>query len=120
MLIKALRLFLGYIIVGLSFITRPRKTKRETEKQEHVNRLAEGLSLYQFYACPFCVKVRRTLRRLNIPVATVNAQQAESKQALLNGGGRVKVPCLKIVEQGETKWLYDSNEIIDYLEKQCA
>lgn len=119
MLIKALRLFFGYIIVAISFLTRPKKTKRPEEQQLVVNELAEGLSLYQFYACPFCVKVRRALRRLNVPVGTVNAQQDENREALLSGGGRVKVPCLKIEEQGETTWLYESKEIISYLEGRC-
>tara|TARA_R110000868_G_scaffold120477_2_gene319719 strand:+ start:6640 stop:6978 length:339 start_codon:yes stop_codon:yes gene_type:complete len=111
---------LGYIIVAISFITSPRKAKRPVEQQAQVNKVAEGLTLYQFYACPFCVKVRRAMRRLNIPVATLNAQQAEHKTALLEGGGRVKVPCLRIVENGSSQWLYESKEIVAYLEQRCA
>ncbi|MGK0442054.1 MAG: glutaredoxin [Pseudohongiellaceae bacterium] len=120
MVVKALRLGLGYIIVFFSFLTRPKKTKRSDEQQMEVDQQAASLSLYQFYACPFCVKVRRSLRRLNMPVVTVNAQQQENREALMHGGGRVKVPCLKIVENGEEKWLYESKEIISYLEKRCA
>ena len=120
MVVKALRLGLGYLIVGISFLTRPKKIKRSEEQQKKVNQLAESLSLYQFYACPFCVKVRRAMHRLNIPVATVNAQQDLSRTELMEGGGKVKVPCLKIVENGEAKWLYESKDIITYLEQRCA
>jgi glutaredoxin len=119
-LVKALRLGLGYIIVFFSFLTNPKKAKRPQDLQVQVDQLSASLSLYQFYACPFCVKVRRSLRRLNMPVATVNAQQQENREALLQGGGRVKVPCLRIVENGEEKWLYNSKDIISYLEKRCA
>ena len=119
-MLKVLRLVLGYSIVAISFITSPRKAKRPPAQQAHINQLAEDLTLYQFYACPFCVKVRRALRRLNMPVATINAQQPEHKAELLEGGGRVKVPCLKIVENGSTQWLYESKAIVEYLEKRCA
>ena len=120
MIVKALRLGLGYIIVFFSFLTRPKKARRTDEAQNKVDQVSASLALYQFYACPFCVKVRRTLRRLNMPVATVDAQQPANKQELLAGGGKVKVPCLKIVENGEAKWLYESKDIISYLEKRCA
>ena len=120
MIVKALRLGLGYIIVFFSFLTRPRKAKRSEEAQRKVDQAAASLALYQFYACPFCIKVRRALRRLNMPVATVDAQQPEIKEELQQGGGKVKVPCLKIVENGEAKWLYESKDIISYLEKRCA
>jgi glutathione S-transferase len=40
------------------------------------------------------------------------------RQALLAGGGRVKVPCLRIEENGKTTWMYESKAIIDYLDQR--
>ncbi len=36
------------------------------------------------------------------------------------GGGRVKVPCLRIEKDGKTEWMYESSDIVTYLEKQFA
>ena len=69
MFVKALRVGLGQLIIFIDFITRPSKKKRPAAAQAQVESAAKGLTLYQFHACPFCVKTRRTLRRLNVPVA---------------------------------------------------
>ena len=61
MLIKALRIGLGQLVVFADWVSRPRKLKRSPEAQAEVERATANLALYQFHACPFCVKVRRTL-----------------------------------------------------------
>ncbi|CRM95266.1 MULTISPECIES: glutathione S-transferase N-terminal domain-containing protein [Pseudomonas] len=121
MFVKALRVGLGQIIIVGDFLTRPRKKQRTAEQQAQVNDAAKGLTLYQFHACPFCVKTRRTLHRLNVPVALKDAKNNEQdRQTLLEQGGKIKVPCLRIEENGQTSWMYDSKVIIDYLDKRFA
>ncbi|MBC9250816.1 glutaredoxin [Pseudomonas alcaligenes] len=121
MLIKALRIGLGQIIIFLDFITRPRKLKRSVEAQAQVEREAASLALYQFHACPFCVKTRRNLHRLNVPMTLRDAKNdATHRQALLEQGGKIQVPCLRIEEQGESRWLYDSKAIAAYLNQRFA
>ncbi|MDG9923022.1 MULTISPECIES: glutaredoxin domain-containing protein [unclassified Pseudomonas] len=121
MLIKALRIGLGQIIIFLDFITRPRKLKRSPQEQAQVENAAQGLALYQFHACPFCVKTRRTLHRLNVPVALRDAKNdAGRRQELLEQGGKVQVPCLRIEESGEVRWLYESKAIGAYLNERFA
>ena len=121
MFVKALRVGLGHVIIAGDYITRPRKKLRPAEQQAQVNAAAKELTLYQFHACPFCVKTRRTLHRLNVPVALKDAKNNEQdRQALLEQGGKIKVPCLRIEENGQTTWMYDSKVIIDYLDKRFA
>ncbi len=121
MLIKALRNGLGQIIVLGDAITRPRPQQRSPQGQASVTRDAAGLSLYQFHACPFCVKTRRAIHRLNIPIALHDAKNDKlRREELLAGGGKIKVPCLRIEEQGETRWMYESDQIIAYLEQRFA
>ncbi|AZF06497.1 glutathione S-transferase N-terminal domain-containing protein [Pseudomonas sp. R5-89-07] len=121
MFVKALRVGLGQIIIASDFLTRPRKKQRPAEQQAQVNEAAKDLTLYQFHACPFCVKTRRTLHRLNVPVALKDAKNnAQDRQTLLEQGGKIKVPCLRIEENGQTTWMYDSKVIIDYLDKRFA
>ena len=121
MIVKALRVGLGQLIVFGDWISRPAKRKRDPAAQALVEQQARGLSLYQFHACPFCVKTRRTLHRLNVPVALRDAKHDPlHRQALLEGGGRVKVPCLRIEEDGKTTWMYESKAIIAYLDKRFS
>ena len=73
---------------------------------------------YQFKSCPLCIKIRRQIKRqsLNIPLLDAQHNQQHRKE-LLNGGGEVKVPCLKIVsDTGEVSWMYESNDIMQYLQ----
>ncbi|MBO0368821.1 MULTISPECIES: glutaredoxin family protein [Pseudomonas] len=119
MIVKALRVGLGQLIVFGDLISRPAKRKRNAAAQAAVEQQAKGLALYQFHACPFCVKTRRNLHRLNVPVALRDAKNDPlHRQALLEGGGRVKVPCLRIEEAGEVTWMYESKAIIAYLEQR--
>ncbi|MCL8305999.1 MULTISPECIES: glutaredoxin family protein [Pseudomonas] len=121
MIVKALRVGLGQLIVFGDWISRPAKRKRDAATQAQVTKDAQNLALYQFHACPFCVKTRRTLHRLNVPVALRDAKNDPThRQALLEGGGRVKVPCLRIEEAGEVTWMYESKDIIAYLDKRFA
>lgn len=116
---KALRVGLGQLVIGIDFLTRPGRKKRDPQAQAAVDEAARGLTLYQFHACPFCVKTRRALRRLNVPVALRDAKNNElDRQTLLNEGGRIKVPCLRIEEDGKTVWIYESKVIIDYLDQR--
>ena len=121
MIVKALRVGLGQVIVFLDWISRPAKRKRDPAAQARVEQEARGLSLYQFHACPFCVKTRRTLHRLNVPVTLRDAKNNEQdRQTLLTEGGKIKVPCLRIEEDGKTTWLYESKAIIAYLDQRFS
>jgi glutaredoxin len=118
MILKALREGLGRLIVFIDFLTRPKKMLRTAEEQEVVNRQVSGLSLYQYYACPFCVRVRREIHRLNLPIELRDAQNNQQfRQELLAEGGEIQVPCLRIEEDGKSLWMYESKEIIQYLQE---
>ncbi|KRC71690.1 glutaredoxin 2 [compost metagenome] len=121
MLVKALRVGLGQLIVVGDALTRPRPQRRSAQGQATVNTEAAALSLYQFHACPFCVKTRRAIHRLNVPITLRDAKQdAQAREQLLAGGGKVKVPCLRIDEADGTRWMYESGDIIAYLEQRFA
>ncbi|MFP8964993.1 glutaredoxin family protein [Pokkaliibacter sp. CJK22405] len=121
MLVKALRLGLGELVIFGDLVSRPRKMKRSAEAQSEVEQATRSLSLYQFRACPFCVKTRRTMHRLNLPIETRDAKNNPThRQELEQGGGRIKVPCLRIEENGQTRWMYESKDIIAYLNQQFS
>lgn len=122
MIAKALRNGLGCIIATIDQLTRPPKKQRSAEAQREVEAKTAKMSLYQFAGCPFCIKVRRAMHKLNLPIRTVDINKdAEAEQALIAGGGRRTVPCLRIEkDDGSVQWMYESNDIIQYLQTEFA
>lgn len=119
MLIKALRNGLGMILVFANWLTLPRALKRPAGEQQAVNEQAQSLQLYQFRACPFCIKVRRHLHRLNVPVRTVEASRGSvARSELEEQGGKSQVPCLRIQTEQGVQWLYESSAINQYLDER--
>ncbi len=114
-----LRWVIGRIILLLNFIFTPKSPKRAVSVQAEIDQSTQGLSLYQLPACPFCVKVRRDMKRkgLNIQLCNIN-EKNDYRTELQQEGGKHKVPCLKIVaDNGQLEWLYESNDIITYLQQ---
>ena len=61
------------------------------------------------------------MHRLNLPIALKDAKNnPQDRQALLEQGGKIKVPCLRIDEGDTVTWLYDSKVIGAYLEDRFA
>lgn len=48
-------------------------------------------------------------------VEMVNTSEAKHHLDLLKGGGKGQVPCLRIESEGQVEWMYESDEIINYL-----
>jgi glutathione S-transferase len=76
------------------------------------------MAIYQFETCPFCVKVRRELRRQSLSIELRDAKNdLDIKAELVREGGRHKVPCLRTDNpDGSIDWLYESSDIIAHLQ----
>ncbi|UCE90171.1 MAG: glutaredoxin, partial [Pseudomonadota bacterium] len=111
---KTLRAILGPLLLLWDRLTTPKGVQRPAHEQQHVDQRTRHLVLYQYRTCPFCIKVRRAIKRLSLSIETRDAQgDPLSREQLLQGGGQVRVPCLKIVdENGDTTWMYESTEIV--------
>ncbi|HHI76568.1 MAG TPA: glutaredoxin [Gammaproteobacteria bacterium] len=120
MILRAVRWALGQLILGIDWLTRPRPPQRTPEAQAALDAQTRNLALYQFRLCPFCVKVRRAIRRLGLNIELRDAlNDPRHKAALVEQGGEYKVPCLAITEEdGKTRWLYESSDIIAWLEER--
>ena len=114
---RTLRTVLGPFMLLKERLTQPTGVQRAPEAQATVDLQCQSLALYQFSTCPFCIKVRQEMRRLSLPIEKRDAQHDSAhRDALLQGSGATKVPCLKITDsQGQTQWLQDSNAIMAYL-----
>ena len=113
-----IRKILGSLILFFNWAFTPRGIKRGADTQATVDEQTGKLILYQYKACPFCVKVRRVMKRLSLNIETRDVKRCNTtREQLLAGGGDLKVPCLRIEDaDGSVKWMYESPEIINYLE----
>jgi len=119
---RSLRVVIGPFILLWEIVTTPKGVVRQPEEQRQVDLQCRGLILYQFRTCPFCIKVRKEIHRLSLNIEHRDAQtDQQNREALLQGGGQIKVPCLKITdEQGNSQWMYESADIIQYLHGRFA
>lgn len=117
---RGLRVVLAPVMMMSEKLTTPASIERTPEDQARVDQACQGLALYQFRTCPFCIKVRKEIARLGLNIEPRDTQlDPAHKQALLEGGGQSKVPCLKIThDDGREEWLYESDTINSWLHQQ--
>ncbi len=117
---KVVHLVVGPILLIWDWLTSPKGVQRPLHHQQRIDEETRNLTLYQFRTCPFCIRVRRAIKRYSLNIETRDAlKDISSRKQLLEGGGKIKVPCLKIVDsQGDVTWMYESATIIQHLEEQ--
>src|SRR5450759_2656248 len=97
---RSLRVIIGPFLLLWEVVTTPKGVVRQPEEQRQVDLQCRELILYQFRTCPFCIKVRREIGRLSLNIEQRDAQNdQQNRAALLQGGGQIKVPCLKITDE---------------------
>jgi glutaredoxin len=119
---RFIRLILGQLILFLNWVFTPRSVARDPAEQHAIDQQTASLALYQYQACPFCVKVRRAMKRQQLNIQTRDIKRCEtSREELMAGGGNLKVPCLRIdAGKAGIQWMYESKAIIGYLEGRFA
>jgi glutaredoxin len=117
---RTLRLILGPFLLLKEKLNAPQGIVRTAVAQQAIDQECSKLALYQFKTCPFCIKVRQEMRRLSLNIEFRDAQHdAGNKSALVEGGGSGMVPCLRITEEnGDSRWMYESSDIIAYLRER--
>jgi glutaredoxin len=119
MIMSLIRWPIGRLILLINFVFSPTSPKRSSKEQAKFDVKTKGLSLYQLPSCPFCVKVRRTMKRegLNIELRNIN-QKNDYREELIREGGKRTVPCLRIEKtDGQVEWLYESSDVIAHLQE---
>jgi len=113
---------IGNLIRLVDFLTSPTPIKRPDSEQKSVAEKCKNMTLYHYPACPFCVRVRRNMKRLNLPIRQIDPRKdPQWMQTLEQEGGKVQVPCLQIVDNsGNSTWMYESADINRFLEQQFA
>ena len=80
---------------------------------------ARPLDLWSFEASPFCRIVREKLCTLELPYRLHNVGKGSAgREAFVERSGRMQVPYLEDPNTGQA--LFESNEIVTYLERRYA
>lgn len=119
---RTIRIILApFMLIGEALMT-PKGIVRSAESQQKVDEACKKLVVYQFRTCPFCIKVRREMKRLSLNIEKRDALKDPAARAeLQEGGGEIKVPCLRITDDnGRQTWMYESDDIIAYLRERFA
>jgi glutaredoxin 2 len=82
----------------------------------------QGLSLYQFHACPFCARVRNAADALGIELELRDTLASRDYAAdVIENTGRRTVPVLRIEhDDGKVEWMPESADIVRYLQERFA
>ena len=121
---RIIRLLMRPFLWAWEHLFAPARLVRSEKEQSRVDLETAALSLYQFQHCPFCIKVRRELRRLSLKIELRDAQNSGPfYEELIREGGEYQTPCLKIPDAGAKnghRWMYESDDIIAYLRERFA
>lgn len=96
---------------------------RSSEEQCSLDRESRRIQLYFCKTCPSSIKIKRRCKQLGLRVVEKDVERVNAyRNELIHGGGEVRVPCLRIEgRQGQdTRWLYSSDKIMQYLERRFA
>jgi len=114
-----IRWTLGKIILFLDWLTSPKKPAHSPEKQAELDAQTANMAVYQYFACPFCIKTRRAIRRLGLNIELRDAKNdPQYRLELEQQGGKQQVPCLRLEEAEGITWMYESSDIIGYLNQR--
>jgi glutathione S-transferase len=90
--------------------------QRSESEQRLVEEETAKLALYHYATCGFSMRVRHAIAALSLNVELRDIHQdRDNLGALLAGGGRSTVPCLRIEDDESVQWMYESADIVRYL-----
>lgn len=80
------------------------------------------LKLYHYESCPYSAITRQVIEEIGISIEKRDILlNPRYRIELIKGGGKPQVPALRIERmQGETQWLYESEEIIRFLHEYVS
>jgi glutaredoxin len=96
---------------------------RNNEEQCSLDRESRRIQLYFCKTCPMSIRIKRRCEQLGLRVVEKDVKRVNAyRNELIHGGGEVRVPCLRIegLNGQETRWLYEGNNILQYLNRRFS
>lgn len=110
-----------FMLADYWFKVKP--VSRSTEEQCSLDRESRRIQLYFCNTCPMSIKVKRRCEQLGLRVVEKDVKRVNAyRNELIHGGGEVRVPCLRVEgrQEQEPRWLYDANNIMQYLDRRFS
>lgn len=76
------RFILGKLILFFNWAYPPKSITRDPARQALIDGQTASLILYQYHACPFCVKVRRAMKRQGLKIELLPLHLAQRPKGL--------------------------------------
>lgn len=80
--------------------------------------MSANYRLYYSAWCYFCAKVARFIEGREHSIEFRDVAEMVNQRQLIQGGGKSQVPCLHIEDESGSSWLYESDDIIDYIKSK--
>ena len=96
---KFIRWPLAKIILLVDFFFKPQTQKHPPKIQKKLDTAFLDYTLYEFKACPFCVKVRWAARRLGINLKIKDAKKVYKKYIKLKPEDKKLIELKKILNE---------------------
>ena len=88
---KLVHAIVGPVLLLWDWLTSPKGIQRPSQVQQLIDDKTRNLTLYQFRSCPYCIRVRRAIKRHSLNIETRDAlRDTVSRKQLLEGGGENK------------------------------
>jgi hypothetical protein len=110
---------LCFMVADTWFKVKP--VRRSCEEQSSLDRESRRIQLYFCKTCPSSIKIKRRCQKLGLKVVEKDVGRVNAyRNELIHGGGEVRVPCLRVEgrKNQDTRWLYTSTKILQYLERR--
>lgn len=109
----------GFAVNILGWFSRPTPIERSAQERKFLASEIKRLRVYDYPSCPSSLRLRHTLRRLNLDIQYCDIRKCQvHRDNLLAETGRVHAPCLRIDEGQGVRWLDDQDQIIQYLNQR--
>ena len=96
---------------------------RSNKEQSSLDRESRSIQLYFSKTCPASIKIKRRCQKLGLRVVEKDVERVNAyRNELIHGGGEVRVPCLRIEGRSnqDTRWMYNTTKIMQYLERRFS
>lgn len=109
----------GFAADFLDRVMPVKPVQRSRDEQHRLDRASRKMHLYFCRTCPSSIEVKRHCEKLGLRVVEKDVIRVNAyRNELVNGGGAPRVPCLRIDDNQQDRWLYSRKAILEYLNQR--
>ncbi|MFC3679637.1 glutaredoxin family protein [Bacterioplanoides pacificum] len=92
---------------------------RSPEELNRLERASRKMHLYFCRSCSSSIEIKRYCEKLGLRVVEKDVDRVNAyRNELVHGGGVPRVPCLRVEDGEQGRWLYSRDTILAYLKQR--